>query len=108
MPADAIDIEAARQAHPLWAVLPSTARARYIRRAAVALLDELDELAPRLADETGWPVSQLLLSELLPAAQQGTAGVGELLDLKINDLRTAAPAPAAPAAPAAPETPAKP
>jgi len=69
MPADAIEIEAARQAHPLWAVLPVAARARYIRRAAVALLDELDELAPRLADETGWPVSQLMLSELLPAAR---------------------------------------
>ena len=69
MPAAAIDLEAARQAHPLWAVLPVAARARYLRRAAVALLDELDELAPRLADETGWPVSQLLVSELLPAAR---------------------------------------
>jgi acyl-CoA reductase-like NAD-dependent aldehyde dehydrogenase len=69
MPAAAIDLDAARQAHALWAVLPVAARARYLRRAAVALLDELDELAPRLADETGWPVSQLLVSELLPAAR---------------------------------------
>ncbi len=69
MPAAAIDLEAARQAHPLWAVLPVAARARYLRRAAVALIDELDELAPRLADETGWPVSQLMVSELLPAAR---------------------------------------
>ena len=37
--------------------------------------------------------------KLLPANQQGTAGVGELLELKINDLRTTA---------AAAETPAKP
>ncbi|MDA0170656.1 aldehyde dehydrogenase family protein [Solirubrobacter taibaiensis] len=69
MPAVAIDLDAARQAHPLWAVLPVAARARYLRRAAVALLDELDELAPRLADETGWPVSQLLVTELLPAVR---------------------------------------
>lgn len=63
------EIEAARRAHPLWALLPVAARARYIRRAAVALLDELDELAPRLAEETGWPRSQLLVSDLLPAAR---------------------------------------
>lgn len=63
------EIEAARQAHPLWALLPVAARARYIRRASVALLDELDELAPRLAEETGWPRSQLLVSDLLPAAR---------------------------------------
>ncbi|MBE2317100.1 aldehyde dehydrogenase family protein [Solirubrobacter sp. CPCC 204708] len=66
---DATDLEDARRAHPLWAVLPVAARARYVGRAAVALLDELDELAPRLAEETGWPRSQLLLSELLPAAR---------------------------------------
>lgn len=63
------EIEAARRAHPLWALLPVAARARYIRRASVALLDELDELAPRLAEETGWPRSQLLVSDLLPAAR---------------------------------------
>lgn len=73
MPAAATELEAAiaaaRRAHPLWAVLPVAARAQYVRRAAVALLDELDELATRLAEETGWPRSQLLLSELLPAAR---------------------------------------
>jgi len=63
------EIEAAQQAHPLWALLPVAARARYISRASVALMDELDELAPRLAEETGWPRSQLLVSELLPAAR---------------------------------------
>ena len=40
----------ARQAQPLWSLLPVDARARYIRRAAVALLDELDDLALRLAE----------------------------------------------------------
>jgi len=60
---------AARAAQPLWSLVPASARARYIRRAAVAMLDELDDLAPRLADETGWPRAHLVLSELLPAAR---------------------------------------
>jgi acyl-CoA reductase-like NAD-dependent aldehyde dehydrogenase len=61
--------EAAREAQPLWALLPPSARARYIRRAAVAMLDELDELAGRLAEETGWPRAHLVVSELLPAVR---------------------------------------
>ena len=36
---------------------------------AVAMLDELDALALRLADETGWPRAHIVLSELLPAAR---------------------------------------
>ncbi len=61
--------EAARVAQPLWALLPAPARARYVRRAAVAMLDELDGLAGRLAEETGWPRAHLVVSELLPAVQ---------------------------------------
>ena len=59
---------AARRAAAVVAA-PVAARARYIRRAAVAMLDELDDLALRLADETGWPRTQLVLSELLPAVR---------------------------------------
>lgn len=69
MPAAGTDqLAAARAAQPLWSLVPLEARARYIRRAAVALLDELDDLAVRLAVETGWPRTQLELTELLPAA----------------------------------------
>src|SRR4051794_23274216 len=60
---------AARIAQPLWSLVPTASRARYIRRTAVAMLDELDDLALRLTDETGWPKSQLVLSELLPAVR---------------------------------------
>ena len=67
---------AARTAQPLWSLLPVSARARYLRRAAVAMLDELDELAVRLAEETRWPRAQLELTELLPAA----AGLRALAD----------------------------
>ena len=58
---------AARTAQPLWSLVPIASRARYIRRTAVAMLDEVDDLALRLADETGWPKSHIVLSELLPA-----------------------------------------
>jgi acyl-CoA reductase-like NAD-dependent aldehyde dehydrogenase len=61
--------EAARIAQPLWALLPPSARARYIRRAAVAMLDELDELAGVLAEETGWPRAHVVVAELLPAVR---------------------------------------
>jgi acyl-CoA reductase-like NAD-dependent aldehyde dehydrogenase len=60
---------AGRVAQPLWSLVPVASRARYIRRASVAMLDELDDLARRLADETGWPKSHIVLTELLPAVQ---------------------------------------
>ena len=46
-----IDLEAAvaaaKTAQPLWSLVPVSSRARYIRRTAVAMLDELDALALR-------------------------------------------------------------
>ncbi len=69
--------EAARVVQPLWALLPASARARYVRRAAVAMLDELDGLADRLADETGWPRAHLVVSELLPAVRGLRALAGD-------------------------------
>ncbi len=69
----AVDLAAAaadaRAAQPLWSLVPASARARYIRRVAVAMLDELDDLALRIADETGWPRAHVVLSELLPAVR---------------------------------------
>lgn len=58
---------AALTAQPLWALVPAASRARYVRRAAVAMLDELDELARLLAEQTGWPHDHVVRSELLPA-----------------------------------------
>jgi acyl-CoA reductase-like NAD-dependent aldehyde dehydrogenase len=62
-------VAAAKTAQPLWSLVPVSSRARYIRRTAVAMLDELDALALRLADETGWPRTHIVLSELLPAVR---------------------------------------
>jgi acyl-CoA reductase-like NAD-dependent aldehyde dehydrogenase len=62
-------VAAAKTAQPRWSLVPAGSRARYIRRTAVAMLDELDSLALRLAEETGWPRTHIVLSELLPAVR---------------------------------------
>jgi acyl-CoA reductase-like NAD-dependent aldehyde dehydrogenase len=60
-------VAAARIVQPLWAAVPAGARANYLRRAAQAVLDELDRLALLIARETGRPRSEALLAELLPS-----------------------------------------
>src|SRR5215207_1619561 len=72
-------LEAAARAaavQPLWAAVPAAARARYLRRAARLMLDELDDLALLLAHETGRPRTEGALGELLPAV----AGLSDLAD----------------------------
>jgi acyl-CoA reductase-like NAD-dependent aldehyde dehydrogenase len=61
---------------PLWAAVPAAARARYVRRAARLMLDELDDLALLLAREAGRPRTEAALGELLPAV----AGLSDLAD----------------------------
>ncbi len=63
-----------RSPQPLWSLIPATGRARYLRRAATAILDELDPLADALADAVGQPRTEGVLAELLPS-------VGGLHDL---------------------------
>lgn len=58
---------AASVVQPLWAAVPAGARAQYLRRAAQAVLDELDRLELLIAQETGRPRSEALLAELLPS-----------------------------------------
>jgi acyl-CoA reductase-like NAD-dependent aldehyde dehydrogenase len=57
----------AAAAQPLWALVAPRDRARYVRRAAMAVLDELDALADLLAAEAGQPRSEAMLAELLPS-----------------------------------------
>jgi acyl-CoA reductase-like NAD-dependent aldehyde dehydrogenase len=57
----------AAAAQPLWALVAPRDRARYLRRAAMAVLDELDALADLLAAEAGQPRSEAMLAELLPS-----------------------------------------
>jgi acyl-CoA reductase-like NAD-dependent aldehyde dehydrogenase len=55
------------QVQPLWALLRVQDRARYMRRVAQAIIDELDELAELIAREQGRPRAEVLTLELLPA-----------------------------------------
>ena len=68
---------------PLWALVPVQARAGYLRRAATAILDELDALADRLALTVGQPRTEALLAELLPSV----GGLHDLADEGPRALR---------------------
>jgi hypothetical protein len=67
--ADAVRAAAstAARARPLWSAVPVAARCGFLRRAAQAVLDELEPLAGLLARETGRPRTEALLAELLPS-----------------------------------------
>ena len=52
---------------PLWAALRIPDRARYLRRAAQAIIDELDELSRLLGADLGRPAAEVAALELLPA-----------------------------------------
>src|ERR671912_2281818 len=51
---------------PAWAELPAKTRAAYMRRAADALLDDIDEVAELLTREQGKPRAEAYTMELLP------------------------------------------
>jgi succinate-semialdehyde dehydrogenase/glutarate-semialdehyde dehydrogenase len=51
---------------PAWAELPPKTRANYMRRAADALLDDIDEIAELLVKEQGKPRAEAYTMELLP------------------------------------------
>ena len=54
------------EVQPFWAQLSLADRARYMRRAADVLLDELDEIAELLTREQGKPRVEAYTMELLP------------------------------------------
>jgi succinate-semialdehyde dehydrogenase / glutarate-semialdehyde dehydrogenase len=51
---------------PFWAQLPLADRARYMRRAAQAIIDDLDDIAALLTSEQGKPINESYVMELLP------------------------------------------
>src|ERR671912_1207433 len=51
---------------PAWAELPAKTRAAYMKRAAEALLDDIDEVAELLSKEQGKPLTESYTMELLP------------------------------------------
>ena len=54
------------EVQPFWAQLPLSDRARYMRRTAQVLIDNLDELTTLLSREQGKPRSEAYAMELLP------------------------------------------
>jgi acyl-CoA reductase-like NAD-dependent aldehyde dehydrogenase len=69
-PADVAGIvTGAAAVQPLWWALRSRDRARYMQRAAQAVIDEADELADLICAEQGRPRSEVELLELLPAIE---------------------------------------
>jgi acyl-CoA reductase-like NAD-dependent aldehyde dehydrogenase len=72
---------------PFWAQLPLPDRARYMRRAAQAIIDQLDELAELLSREQGKPINEAYVMELLPSIDSlrwlAEAGPGILEDERV-------------------------
>src|SRR4051794_9422119 len=60
-------VRSSAQVQPLWAALRIDDRARYLRRAAQAIIDELDELAAVLGREGERAPAEVIALELLPA-----------------------------------------
>ena len=73
---------------PAWAELPLKTRATYMRRAATALLDDIDEIAELLVREQGKPRAEAYTMELLPTVDAlhwcAKAGPKILADEKVK------------------------
>jgi succinate-semialdehyde dehydrogenase/glutarate-semialdehyde dehydrogenase len=84
IPSDVADVVAqVAKVQPLWALLRLEDRARYMRRMAQAIVDELDELRETIAREQGRPRTEVATLELLVAidalkwvAQDGASVLG--------------------------------
>ncbi len=61
------EVAAAREVQPLWALLRISDRARYVRRMAQAIIDQIDEIVETLAAEQGRPAAEVATLEVLPA-----------------------------------------
>ncbi len=69
-PADvAAAVAEAAEVQRLWAQLRAADRARYLSRAAQAVIDEWDELARIIVGEQGRPLAEAQTMELLPAVE---------------------------------------
>jgi succinate-semialdehyde dehydrogenase/glutarate-semialdehyde dehydrogenase len=62
-------VEQAASVQPLWATLRTRDRARYMARAAQAVIDEFDELAALIGTEQGRPRAEAEVMELLAAVE---------------------------------------
>jgi len=88
-------VEEAASVQPLWAVLRLGDRARYMARAAQAVIDEFDELTDLIVAEQGRPRAEVEVMELLAAVETlqwlSEHGPGILAGEKIPFSRTQHP-----------------
>jgi acyl-CoA reductase-like NAD-dependent aldehyde dehydrogenase len=90
--ASAADVQAVvddvAEVQPFWAGLPISDRARYMRRAAQVVIDNLDELSKVLTAEQGKPRNESYTMELLPTVDAlrwiASAGPQILSDEKVG------------------------
>ena len=62
-------MDVAASVQPLWAMLRLADRARYMVRAAQAVIDEFDELTDLVVAEQGRPRAEVEVMELLAAVE---------------------------------------
>ena len=81
-------VGAVAEAQPFWAQLSLADRARYMRRAADVLVDEMDEVAQLLTREQGKPITESYTMEILPTIDAlhwcADAAPGILADEKVS------------------------
>ena len=65
----AVAVDRAAEVQRLWAILRVKDRARYMARAAQAVIDELDELIELISREQGRPRAEVEVMEILPAVE---------------------------------------
>lgn len=58
-------VDAVRAVQPFWAGLPLSDRARYMRRTAQVVIDQIDELSVLVAREQGRPLGEVYAREML-------------------------------------------
>src|SRR5207248_1842102 len=78
------------EVQPLWAQLRTPDRARYLRRAAQAVIDELDELVPLFAQAHDRTPGEVAALELLPAID-GLSWLADAGARALRDRRLAVP-----------------
>ena len=59
-------VDEVAQVQPFWAQLPFSDRARYLRRVAQVILDEIDDIRDLIAREQGKPRTEAYVMEILP------------------------------------------
>jgi acyl-CoA reductase-like NAD-dependent aldehyde dehydrogenase len=78
------------EVQPFWAQLPLEERARYMKRTAQVIIDNLDELASLLSREQGKPVNESYIMEMLPTIDAlhwiAAEGPSILADEKVRKL----------------------